>query len=93
MRYGVAFDTIAVANGLEPPYRIRPGQRLIIPAVISAPVVPRHGEITGLTSLISTGAQAGVLLYSRTIQNKSLTFAMRLCLSIIACAVPDYGNG
>merc|ERR1711998_273512 len=53
-------------------------------AVNSSPVVPRHGEITGLTSLISTGAQAGVLLYSRTIQNKSLTFAMRFGVTALA---------
>ena len=38
--------------------------------------MPRHDEITGLTSLVRTEAQAGVLLYSRTINNKSLTFAM-----------------
>lgn len=45
-------------------------------AVNNSPAVPRHGEITGLSSLISTEAQSGVLLYSRTIYNKSLTFAM-----------------
>jgi hypothetical protein len=47
------------------------------PAVNNSPALPRHGELTGLTSFVRTEAQAGVLLYSRTINNESLTFAMR----------------
>ena len=47
------------------------------PAVNNSPAVPRHGEITGLTSLVRTGNQTGVLLYSRTLDNTSITFAMR----------------
>jgi len=50
-------------------------------AVNSSPALPRHGEITGLTSLITTEANAGVLLYSRTINDDSLTFAMRFQVS------------
>ena len=58
-------------NLLEPNSALR-----FTPAVNSSPPLPRHGEITGLTSLIRTEAQAGLLVYSRTIDNASLTFAM-----------------
>ena len=59
-------------NALEPCSALH-----FTPAVNSSPVLPRHGEITGLTSLVRTGALTGVLLYSRTINNSSITFAMR----------------
>ena len=59
-------------NMLEPNESLR-----FTPAVNNSPVVPRHGEITGLTSLIRTDPQSGVLLYSRTLNNASITFAMR----------------
>jgi hypothetical protein len=65
-------------NALEPDAALR-----FTPAVNSSPAVPRHGEIVGLTSLIRTEAQAGVLVYSRTLNNASLTFAMRF-------AVPEH---
>jgi hypothetical protein len=59
-------------NALEPNPALR-----FTPAVNSSPAVPRHGEIVGLTSLVRTGAQTGVLIYSRTLHNASITFAMR----------------
>jgi len=57
-------------------------------AVNSSPALPRHGEITGLTSLITTKANAGVLFYSRTIKDDSLTFAMRFQISGDPILVP-----
>ena len=59
-------------NTLEPLAALR-----FTPAVNNSPALPRHGEITGLTSLIRTEASGGVLLYSRTLNNHSITFAMR----------------
>ena len=63
-------------NALEPDPTLHFTQ-----AVNSSPVLPRHGEITGLTSLVRTELQAGVLLYNRTINSTSLTFAMRFHVS------------
>jgi len=63
-------------NFLEPDPALR-----FTPAVNNSPALPRHGEITGLTSLIRTDAQAGVLSYSRTLNGSSLTCAMRFEVS------------
>ena len=59
------------------------------PAVNNSPALPRHGEITGLTCLIRTGAQAGIVVYSRTIDNASLTFAMPFTAPQAARVMPQ----
>src|SRR5690606_19500809 len=37
MQYGVPFEQIAIANGLDPDVALKPGQKLIIPALTNAP--------------------------------------------------------
>jgi len=52
-RYRVAPESIAVLNGLQPPYELMPGQRLLLPAVAapgptvtSTPAVPAPGLVS-----------------------------------------------
>ena len=62
-RSGVALRDLIVANGLQPPYRLRQDQRLKIPAV-------RYHRVVAGDTLYSISRQRGVSLYALARGNK-----------------------
>jgi len=62
-RSGVALRDLIVANGLQPPYRLRQGQHLKIPAV-------RYHQVAAGNTLYSISRQHGVSLYALARDNK-----------------------